>query len=310
MEEKNNIYADLIRLVAVSSGYAFISIYFASILLFLYPMWYLRASVKHGIVKSVAAMAISAAFISLGTSYMMGITIFFTFVPMLLAFHYCVETKKNYLFTLIAMALALFSSAIALEYGQLNAMGGIDFAKVIDDLVNVQLSGLGEGMTNLELSRVEDALRSAYTFAARIMPGILAVICLIASYLNYTTAGRTLLKEGIPINQPPLFFLMQIPKNIMAFMVAAALTVGALTLMNAQNTSIFAENLLVIFGFIFLVNGLATLSFFMIKLRVPSFIRIIVYLLSFLFLQLALTLVLLGVTDSMINLRKIGTRKE
>lgn len=310
MEGKNNIYADLGRLVLVSSGYAFLSVYFASLLLFLYPMWYLKSSVKNGIVATIIPMAISAGLVSLGTSYMMGLTLFFTFSPMVLAFHYCVQSKKHYMFTLVAMALALFASAIALEYGQINAMGGIDFTKVIDDLVNIQISDLGDGLTNLELSRLEDALRSAYSLIVRIMPAILAVICTLAAYLNYTVAGRQLLREGIIINQPPLFFNVQLPKSIVAFTLAAAITVGLLTLMNANNTNIFAENLLVIFGFLFLANGLATLSYFMIKYRVPFLLRGIVYFLTVIFVQVGIVVVLLGLADSIFNMRKLGVRKE
>ncbi len=309
MEEKN-IYADLGKRILISSVFAIFGSYAFSLLLFLYPMWYLKSSVKNGIVPTVIAMAISAVLISLGTSYMMGLTLFFTFVPMLLAFHYCVDTKKNYLFTLAAMSLALFASAIALEFGQLSAMGGVDLTKVIDDLVNVQISSLGEGMTSLELSRIEDTLRSVYMLITRIMPGILAVICIIASYINYLLAGRQLLREGVVINQPPLFFNIQVPRSIMAFSGAAILTVIALMLINADKTNIFAENLLVVFGFIFFANGLATLSNFMIRFGIPTFLRVLVYFVSLIFYQVGVLVILLGLGDSMLNLRRIGVRKE
>lgn len=304
-----NSMKDLGKLVLITAGMGLLGIYFLGILLFFYPMLFLESSVKNGIGKTMGAMALSALLIGLFTNIMAGVSLFFTFAPMVLIFHYGIFNNKSYKVVVVLMIIVLALSVISLQLG-LTPLGSFDIDEIIDSIVHLEIEGLEEELSNLELSRLQDNLRYVLEFSISILPGIFLILIGLMAYINYVFAARRLLRQGILINQPPIFPMFQVPRvSILIF----GLFIGLSFLLRQGGIEYYKEvylNTLVIFGFLYFLNGFALVNFLLLRTRLGTFGRVIIYMIIIFFVPVTLLVTFAGLIDALLNFRKARVKKE
>lgn len=310
MEFKNQEkYSQLGKLGLLGLVFGFLGYSFFGIFFLFFPMPFMESSVRNGIVPALGTMLGVSLALGLAFGILSGLSLFFVFGPLVLIFHYMVESKKTFAMTLLAMTLVLLLSFFSLQLG-LTPLETIDFEKLSEEIIEIQMSTVEEGLSALESDRLEYNLRKINEITIKILPGIFFIFILFTVYINYVLVGRRLLRSGILINQPPLFGNLQLPRlSILALGLVIGLAL-ALQAMGYEIYKIIYLNALVIFGFLFLINGLSMVSYFLNRLRIPNIFRTIFLLGLVLFAPAGAILIIVGLLDALVNFRKININRK
>lgn len=309
MEIKNQEkYVDIIKTLLATVVLGYLAFSFTPLVLIIYPMFLMESSIRNGLVITMAVAFAAALITSLFTTLMSGLSLFFIFGPMILAFHYGVFNRKNFIFVFFLMFLALSISFISLELGlaRLNPFNISDFS---NELITMQLENFGSSMSNLELANLEKTLKMVNEIVITILPSIYMVIIAFICYINYTSVGRRLIFKGILINQPPIFGNLQMPKILILGLGLGILASLALRVLGFEIYRTIYLNVLVVFGFLFLVNGLALGSNIFMRLRTPNFFRILFYWIAIIITPVSLVVIFAGFIDTLINFRSYTYKK-
>lgn len=287
----------------------FLGFTFFGILYIFFPMLFMESSIKNGIVATMGVMLGISILLGLIFGMLAGLSLFFVFAPMVLIFHYMVTTKKGYMATLALMVIVLILSSTSLQLG-LSPLSSINLDEISEELIQTQIESVDENLTGLEASRLEDNLRLISEFSIKVIPGMFFIFVLVTVYINYVLAGRRLLRWGILINQPPIFGNLQLPRVSILFLGALIGVVVILQNMGMEIYEIIYLNTLVIFGFLFFINGMSLVSYFLNRRRVSAFIKSLVFLVAIFFVPAGGIIVILGLLDALINFRKIKIKRE
>lgn len=306
----NNELKSLGILVLITSAIGLMGLTFSGVLLFFYPMLFLESSIKNGIGKTLGVMAISSLLIGLFISNIVGgMSLFFVFAPMILIFHYTILRGKSYKVVFALMLIVLILSVASIQLG-VTPIGSINVEEFIDTLVNFELEGTEGDLSNLELSRLEDNLRYVFEFTLSILPGMLLILFGALVYINYSFAGRRLLRQGILINQPPVFPLFQVPRySILIF----GILIGISVILNTMEIEYYKPvylNAIVVFGFLYFINGMALVNNLLLRTKLKSFGRILIYMIIIFFPPVTVVVAVGGLVDALINFREVRIKRE
>lgn len=164
------------------------------------------------------------------------------------------------------------------------------------------------GISSIEYLNMEYNLRQALDIMIRTLPAMLFLISFVTAMVHYLGTARILRYRGYGIINAGNFSQFKLPGNIL---VGALLTFGGAWLMKQagfMHTDSLNMNLLVIFGMLFLVQGLAVADCFLAR-RFGLFTRILLPAALILFFQLGPLYILLGILDVPFQFRKRITYK-
>lgn len=302
-------YKELGKLLLMGVVVGFLGYTFFGIFYIFFPMLFMESSVKNGILPTMGVMLGVSVIVGLIFNLLAGLSLFFVFAPMILAFHYMVTSKKGYMPTLILMVVALTLSSVSLQLG-LTPLGSVNIEEISEELIQTQIDGIDEDLTGLEASRLEENLRFINEMSIKLIPGLFFIFILIIVYLNYVMVGRRLLRQGILINQPPIFSNLQLPRiSILIF----GIIIGVVLILQNSGMEIYEViylNSIMVFGLLFYVNGLALVSNLLGRVKMLNFIKTFIILAMVFFIPAGAVALILGVLDTLVNFRKIRIKRE
>lgn len=306
MERKNNEKTgQLFRLFFLALLIGFLGFAITPVLImFIYPGLFMEASIKTGLKESILVMFGTSLVLALFSSPISGLALFFIFAPMVLIFHYGVVNGKSYIFIYLTVLLVLVLSVTALQLGLLRAQP-VDISAAIEELMTSQLELMKDGLTGLEYSQLEQSLRRIYEISIMVMPSLYVIFMAIIVYINYSSVGRKLILKGVLIPQPPYFGYVQMPRGmIIAFGVGIFISLMLKNLGYDLYRPIYF-NVLVIFGFLFFVDGLALLTSLLNRTKIPRFFRILLMVMAIFVAPISLVVAIVGLIDTLVQFRRI-----
>lgn len=306
MEIKNKEKVNqLLKLLFLSLLIGFLGFAISPVLImFIYPGIFMESSIRLGIRESLLVMFVTSLVLSLFSNLMSGLALFFIFAPMVLTFHYGIMNRKSYIFIYISVLVVLALSMTAFQLGLLRTQP-IDLTAALESLMNAQLDLMKEGLTALEFSQLEQSLKEAYNIMLMVMPSVYLVILAIIVYINYNSVGRKLLLKGILIPQPPFFGYLQMPRQLI---VAFGIGIFIPLMMKNLGSDLYRPiyfNIIVVFGFLFFVDGLALLTSLLNKAKMPRFFRILIIVMAIFIAPLSLVVAIVGILDTLVQFRRI-----
>ncbi|MDO5028122.1 MAG: DUF2232 domain-containing protein [Bacillota bacterium] len=298
-------YSQLLRLLAWALFIGFLGFSFAPVLImFIYPGLFMEASIKSGLKESILVMFVTSLVLSMFSSLMSGLALFFIFAPMVLIFHYGVINGKSYIFIYFTVLLVLVLSMTAFQLGLLRVQP-LDLSATMDSLMSAQVDMMKEGLTALEVSQLQQSIKRIYDISLMVMPSLYVIILGIIVYINYTSVGRKLLSKGVLIPQPPFFGYLQMPRGlIVAFAVGIFIPLMLKNLQSDLYMPIYF-NVLLVFGFLFFVNGMAVLTNLLVRIKLARFLRMLFLLLAVVVAPVAAVVAIVGLIDTLVQFRKI-----
>jgi len=159
------------------------------------------------------------------------------------------------------------------------------------------------GMPAEHIQMIAGSLDAIHYVLVRIIPGLLVVFFMVITWLNLLMARSIFAKRGLPFPEFGTLTLWKAPEML----VWGVILSGTLLLMPAGPLKMTGINGLLIFLTVFFFEGIAIVTFFFDKKKLPVILRIFFY--SLIALQQFILLLVIGIGffDMWINFRKLKT---
>lgn len=315
MSERNKtramIESALITAIAVIFALAVIYIPFVGMLTMFLPVPFIIIGVKNGlrytILSLVAATFIIGVFTGLFSAVLMLITAWL--VSIVLA--YMIEKKYQFRSIIFFGSIASIASII-ISLALMPKIFGFGPLEMIEqsfvEMVEMY-TGLLEGsaIDEKKVEQVIDSLKMMKEFILIIFPSTIIMISVITTYVNYLVSGVILRKIGFAIEKQKKFGHFRLPPN---FMMGALIIVGLTYLSSSFNivkSDALNANIVYLFQYVFIILGLAVVSFFLEKRRIGNILRRVILVFILLIPSASLILFFIGLFDAIFNIRKLGT---
>ncbi len=151
--------------------------------------------------------------------------------------------------------------------------------------------------------QLEEAIRQLRAIVPKIFPAIAINTAIITAWLNLLLGNWLLKKTCSGLSPWPDFRQWRLPEKLVWFLIGA----GFGFLLPVPGIQVVSLNLILIFGLIYCLQGLAVLSFLMNRWEVPILFQVIVFGLILLQTYSIIFLTLLGLIDIWFNL---GPKKQ
>lgn len=217
--------------------------------------------------------------------------------------------KKNYAIekTIFYSALIVFSMMVVFLLSYSLQLGEDPWTLVertisqgIRDIVDAySKAGIATDQADLLKSHIGRISKFVYY----ISPALAVIATVFLAWLNLMAAKIIFARRGISFPDFGDLCCWKIPDKMVWFVIAA----GALILVPSDRLRIAGINLLIIFLFIYMFQGLSIIQFFFKKKAVPAFLRGAFYFLLFAQHFLVILVIALGFFDIWVDLRKMNS---
>lgn len=290
-----------------------LSIYFLPFLLIIFPLGFIIYGVKHGLINMLLLMTAATAIIGIVSDFTSALVIIGMFGPLSAAIAFSMRKRRRPLEVLASGSLVFFASTLIMFSLFGNATGTNVITQIEEtfrETLFMQLEMLkGMGMSTFELDKTRVMLEEAYTYLILILPAILMVFSFIVSYLNYLFSVRLLRALGIGILPMPWLHRFTVPNNFGIGMLVVFLGLFIVKSMDAGFYDVIFLNLIVIVGTVFIVQGLAVMDYYMLKIKMKSIARGFLLFVTVMISPMLTLVSLLGGADIVLDFRKLRKRK-
>lgn len=292
---------------------------FISITMFFYPTPVIILAKRRGIKYAGLSLLAADIIISILLGATTGFMYLILYTPFSLALAYGIYRDESANKTLLYGAAAYMISFVALILF-MDAFMGINFVEQLKtayiesyNITEKMLSNMPEGMNAESIDNALEnmkAFRDASNFIlSNLFPAMVIMVSVIASYINYLVAEKFSRRFSININKFVKLSHFSFPRTFMIAM-AALLLISYLLGVLKVNVGVIQLNL---FNLVFLamaLQGFAVIKFFLEKSQMSRSFKalamfIIIYM-TFLYSGMILIVVLAGLVDLAIDLRKIN----
>lgn len=298
---------EMLLMTIVMFFFIMISMTYIPYVVVLAPAPFIVYNIKNSSFLGIVSYLLVSLAIGVLVSMDVGLIILLMFLPLIISTTYMVE-KKETSYNIIIVGILVFFVSMLVLLGLSNT-GEAGIAKELEESV----SGLVSSQIDLfkdmdfsksELGNIEDMLENAYKYIIMITPAILLIMSLVVSYLNLLLTSIGLERLDINIISTPKFSRFRLPKTIIPGSLFLFIVLMIMDKMGIQYTDVATVNLVVLFMFAVLIQGLAVVDFYLSK-RMFILFRILIYGIL-LFIPMVVTIInVLGFMDILMNFRKI-----
>lgn len=208
--------------------------------------------------------------------------------------------------TVASIASSVLSMALTSVLVGISTMDqlGEMFQQIIDMQVRIYE---GMGADTYQIEEVRKNLEAITQAALMVIPAAVVLSSAFLTYLNYVIAIHVLNRIGYQTEKLPPVQHFRLSKSfLMGTFLIIALTILIKNL-NIVHYETLVSNIFVIFQFIYFVQGLAVISFYMTAFRVHRLLQGIIFLFLLLNQFAFFAASVLGFLDAFINFRKLKT---
>lgn len=297
---------------------AFISS-FISITMFFYPTPAIILAKRKGIKYAGLSLLAADIIISILLGVTTGFMYFILYTPFSLALAYGVYRDESANKTLLYGTAAYMVSFVALILF-MDAFMGINFVEQLKtaymegyNMTEKMLSNMPEGMST---KSIDEALKTLGSFReatnfmlSNLFPAMVVSVSVVASYINYLIAEKFSRRFSININKFVKLSHFSFPRTFMIAM-AALLLISYLLSALKINVGVIQLNLFNLVFLAMVLQGFAVIKFFLEKSQMSRSFKtlamfIVIYM-TFLYSGMILIVVLAGLVDLAIDLRRIN----
>lgn len=312
LDDENNLDNELIEtigLILFMLIYALAGTYIFPLLLFLFPAPFIYIGVKKQAKMAIIGITLVSLLIGLIVDPYSGIILFELFMPLTLVIIYEIKNRRSTSEIIIYGTIVFFISCLLL-YGLAQDVSGSSIISQLEEgvneMVNAQIGIFEEsGLSNYEILRTRDQLQNAYSFMVSIFPIILIIISIFMTYINYYASAAALKHSGIEVVYVSSFSQFQLPRNIFPSLIIIFILLLGLSNFDLPKFDVIVLNIAVFTWFMFNIQGLSVIDFFMIKHNFRLVSRFIIMSLIVFILPVAGLPSFVGFLDAIFDFRKL-----
>ena len=266
--------------------------------------FYSRLGSRRGIVYFLASVAFAGLCLSLAG--MGGDVSFFLIVgslgvvlPEMMKRNWGIEKT-----VLLSVAAILSAGLVFLAYSSSRLSTPPDrlVENYIYESVQNSIRFYGElGLPSEQIEAIKENAEEVTKTIFSLFPSILLVSVVFFVWVNLISARFLFQKTGIPCPDYGDLSFWKVPDWLVWFVILS----GGMMLVPQPEVKTVGLNLLIIFLFVYLLQGFSIVSFFFKKKNVPGFLRIFFYLFLFVYQTLLLFVAGIGLFDIWIDFRKM-----
>ncbi|MGI6721203.1 MAG: DUF2232 domain-containing protein [Anaerovoracaceae bacterium] len=145
--------------------------------------------------------------------------------------------------------------------------------------------------------------KKLYDQAAQMLPSVLLITAVVVSWIEGIIIGRSIRREGIPVNPVPPLRELSLPKSaIIGWLIIMVIT-WILSAVHFPGGSMLLSNANILFEFTFALQGMALIFVFAYKKRIPKAAAVIVVIILWLISIGQMVMFFMGIIDVAFNLR-------
>ncbi|WP_160722644.1 YybS family protein [Isachenkonia alkalipeptolytica] len=301
-DRKALIEASLMATISSFFVISFIYIPFLSLLLILLPVPFLVLATRHGNRYVVYSFFITSVIVGALTGIIYPVFIVLIFGPMTLIMGYFFKRKAS-AYHVIGVGTLVSILSIFITIQLVDWVAGI---YVIDELIQMLQSVIDHQVAALENMSIEAISREEIlSYFVIIIPGAFVVQSLLICFLNYYMTAAVLKRLGVEQQELPEFSNFRWPGNI----VLGSFIIFTMSFASRFIEGIYAETLLtnitLIFAFVFFLQGIAFISFFIKKTRINKPLRMIILGIIVILSPLLTIVAFMGLVDALFDMRKL-----
>ncbi|TDT50469.1 YybS family protein [Fonticella tunisiensis] len=303
------VFLTVISVIFTAVGISVPLFYFVGV--FLWPLPAAIIYIKHNAKYSIASIMITAALASTLVHPLSAVEIAVVYGCIGIAIGYSIKNRESAFFTLLLLFAATFISSM-MTIKVYSLISGHD---IIGDTINsfeqslntIKDTYIKYGISKKELDTI---LKSVYDIEIikSIIPAILAIYSIIEAFLIYIISNRVFKRLGIDVENVKPFSEFYIPSQLSFAMMAIVILGYIVSSMNYNSSDQYLMNAYLIFSFIFTLDGLAVVSYFLKYRKFPKFIIFIIE--AFLIISpLTQIIFYIGLIDYIVNFRRLDVKR-
>lgn len=275
--------------------------------MFVWPLPIAMVYVRHG--KKYSLMALAASGLVAGLilgDFIPAAAMVLTFGIASVLLGYCVVHKTPVYYTIVLMGVAIFVGVLVM-FKVYSVFLNQDLTAIFVDAFNQSIEAVKKMYASMNVSEeIVNQVLSAFDAnkLVMVMPFVLAGSSLLMAFICYFMAGKVFKRFSIQVESVKPFSEWYLPKKLV-FAVTIFVLIAYLTNYTKWNMgqSFFANTYLV-FMYMFMINGLCSVDYFLKSKRLPRVIRVIVCVLI-VFSGISTMLLFTGLIENALNLRKL-----
>ncbi len=300
----------MLSIIAVIFVIAGFYIPFLSFFMIFIPVPFIIVAVRHDLKHTMLAVTAASIIIGSFSSPLVGIYIALISGINASVMGTMIKKGREVRHILIAGSAASLV-AILLTFAVSTYIMGVNtllqLEEVFTGVVEYQKAFLGDGGGTAEIIRNLEIMKSTIL---TLIPSSLIFGSIGSACINYIVAGIILRRTGFKFQTLGKFGKFSLPKNIMmGLLVIITLSYGA-SRMNIVNGEALFLNVFYLFQIAFLLQGLAVIMFFMEKFSLPKFFKAMICITFMILPTFSIMAVILGLVDSIINIRRFELKKD
>lgn len=302
-EKKPLIEAALIA--SMACVFVIISLYIPllTILFFLLPVPFIVLSVRHPIKYAILSLVVVCFFTGLLLEVIYTVFILIVFGPIAIIMGYLMRKKRREFEVILAGTMASAVS-IFLAMQIISMLSGINLIEQMGALFRESIYNQMKMMPQINVTEVR--MNEAITYFISIFPALIVVQSMIGAVINYYLSVAILKRSSFYKDKTPSFSSFKLPNNI----IVGFLLLVVLAFLTRFIEGIYYENLIqnitTIFMFLLFLQGISVIVFFMEKIKINKFIKILLIIFIVLMGTLITFVALAGFIDAVFNIRKLN----
>lgn len=306
-EKMTNIF-ELAGVILGMSLFTLASLYFFPLMFLIFPVVFIVLGIKNGLLDGIISLMTTCTIVAFVIEPMTSLYIFLLFGPLVISMIYTIKKRKSTMEVLLVGTISFFASIIVV-FGIINYIEGnllLTIEQAFKETLNIRIEALKDmGLTSYEILENKKLLEDAFKYMLLIAPATGLLTSLIVSYMNYSLTIIGLRRIGIYVVNIPRFSRFRLPNNISIGIIVMFITGFVAKQLNFDYFDTIAINLTVLIGIMFSIQGLSVIDFFLIKIKVKKFFRILFILLTIIAAPLMTVVSGLGLIDVIFDLRKL-----
>ncbi len=272
------------------------------ILIFLIPVPYMVITTRHNIKHGLIALLISSLLIGFLTDIVFVLFIILFFGPLALVMGHLIKRNTDEV-SVIGIGALISILTIFLTIQMISMIGGFNVIDSLSVMINEAIELQMETLTSMNV-QVSD-IQGFFDYLLMLFPSIIIIQSLFLTVINYYGTIAILKRLGFKQHTLPQFSHFKLPKNIIFGSFIILLLSYATRFIDGIYTDSLVNNVLIIFIFVFFIQGLSFISFFLKKRGVYKPVRILLIILILLISPLLIFISMLGLLDSLMDMRKL-----
>lgn len=297
----------------IMAFYIVYGIIYAPLFVLLIPVPFIVLGVRNGFIANIFPITLAFFIVEIFLGNKIGLSLGAIFIPLSIGINYSIKKRKNSKQTIFISTLSFLVPLIVLlilemKVGDVNLISELD--QWFTSFVALQTEALQEmGFTNHMIVQTLNEIEAGYNQLIMLIPSLISIFGVFITFINYFFTGIILRGMGYGLIKSPRLSQFELPKDIILGVGAMLLTAYLLNRFQFQYSQALLANITFLISIVFLIQGLAIIDYFLKKRKTKLIFRVIIIVLNVIFVPIWTIIIMLGLVDSVFDLRKLRRPK-